>query len=261
MSATKWETVKNLILTNEFKDARVTNPSGVPVFNYDGESPQDLLERLESIKPVFEVYPYVNLSVGKNGKSNGSLRMVTWKVTFNDSPVTVTGGLAYQAQNPVNQMRDMLQLMGMMQAVMGSQNKGADQNYIDLQIKLVEERHKREMEKIKQDDFSKYAPLLPIALSGLGKSSGEIKELMALSYMAKPGAIAGTPEAVSKAVITDLDEIKKLSNDEKNALITKTWDELTGKLSAEQMILLLQTLNAKPELADKAIQLVKAGMI
>lgn len=268
MNGANFDNLKQQITVNGYCLARVHDSANNLLWTCDANSPELLLEQIENMKPLFMAYGTVRMKLGKEkDKGNGLTWGVNWKVHFPGAMAPIQPGMQMQVhqqqqQSPFAQMLEMMKIMQLMQSMQQPvKTSGIDQDYLEKRLKLAEERHKLELEKARSsDEFDKYLPLAPIAMSAMGKSTGEIKELMQLAALGKMKSLPvnGTPSAVTSEA---LDTIRKMSNEDKNAAITQAWDELTTKLDAETMLLLLQTLNKKPELAQKAVQLVQNGLI
>lgn len=104
------------------------------------------------------------------------------------------------------------------------------------------------------DQIEKMIGYVPMIGSALGWGDEKI-EKMVKYYAMSQGASKGMAFVPPKNTLTFKD-VEQMTPEEKNAKIQSLLDSLGTKVSAEHMILLLEALDKKPELAEKAVSML-----
>lgn len=257
--------LKDKITELNVQRCRVHDRNGNLLYEYNGESPDDLVNHLEGAREFLTHVSPANVTLAKRDWTTGAQRdAFKWLVDFTDGQAAVNKPVAGMVQpynfSPYGQLKEMIGAMQMLNALQGGNTVSSQ--HLELMKEIQALKHERELEKLKaekNDFWNNYGPAAPFLLSALGKTPDEIKGIMSMAALSRPAGIAGTPNAIKAS--TDVKELMNKPNEEKNAEIDKLLTELATKISAEQMVVLLRVLCEKPELAEKAIQLVNAGMI
>lgn len=122
-----------------------------------------------------------------------------------------------------------------------------------LQKQMEWNKEKAELERKAEKDkdgLAQYMPLAPFLMSAMGKTDEQIGAMMKWAAMSNSiGFKSGKPPTNTLT----FKDVEKMSDEAKNKKIEELMAELADKISAEHMILLLEALNKKPELAEKAI--------
>lgn len=112
------------------------------------------------------------------------------------------------------------------------------------------EKEKAELKR--KDSLKEYMPLIPVLLTVMGYPADNISKLN--TAMGSMGYTKTNNEGKPESNITlSFKDVEKMSEDDKNSRIEQLMGSLAGKISAEHMILLLEALDKRPELAEKAI--------
>lgn len=115
------------------------------------------------------------------------------------------------------------------------------------------EWEKEKMELQRKDPIKDYLPLIPVMLTVMGYPADNVNKL----NTAMMGYTKQYDQKPTEPTVTlTFKDVEKMSEDEKNERIEFLMTSLAGKVSAEHMILLLEALDKKPELAVKAINLL-----
>lgn len=110
------------------------------------------------------------------------------------------------------------------------------------------EKEKAELKR--KDSIKEYLPFLPAMLTIMGYPADNVNKINAA--MGTIGAI----KKEEKPITLTFKDVETMSEEDKNNRIETLMNSLAGKISAEHMIILLEALDKKPELAIKAVNLL-----
>lgn len=227
---------------------RIFDHYGNPLFSFDDDRDiEATVKKLQHVAPMLENCGKCTVQGATENIKKASWRgAYKWQVSFAAAPMG-------QQKNDFGYN---------MNWNMGMVPKG----YVPESMMSLQMQHFKEMSEVKlkmmemqmQMNNSRY-PIPPEYLPYIGKFLGwspdEMRGLAGASLQTK---INGTPEVHSTLRFKD---VQKMSAEEKIKKINELLTQLESKVSAEHMILLLEALNEKPELADKAVRAFQAGII
>lgn len=113
---------------------------------------------------------------------------------------------------------------------------------------------KKSLEK-PEDQIEKYMGYAPMMMSALGHSDEKVEKMIKWYAMSKMNGTNQSMAFVPTNTLTFKD-IEKMTPEQKNAKIQALLNSLGTKVSAEHMILLLEAIDKKPELAEKAVNML-----
>ena len=228
---------------------RIFDTYGNPLFAFDDDTNVETTKvKLRNVAPMLENYGKVVVhGATKNMKAASWRGAYKWTVN-----VSSGAGMGQQKQD---------------QGFQSNWNWGmVPKGYVPESTLLMQMQHfketqelKLQMMKLEMEANNKKYPIPPEYLPYMGKLLGwsptEIKEMAGITVASK---INGLPDVHTTLRFKD---VQKMSVEEKAAKVNELLQKLETKVSAEHMILLLEALNERPELADKAVKAFQAGLI
>jgi hypothetical protein len=246
----------------------VVDSSNIKVFEVNAVSPKGAIDELREMENQFrQGFGKLTFKCATPGqKQAGYKGACVWHVGF--GTVTDNTGKVTQPVGAFSQMKDMLECMQLMKTM---QQPEIPIGYVHpevakAQAELEKKKAELELEKYKllvnnDDPVKKYGSLAPIFLSALGKTPAEIKEMISMSAMMH-NAQNGMNRAAGTVLSTDniTGEFKDLQNvtvEDKNARIEKAMQKLAETVSAEEMVILTESLAKNPQLASQAVLMIQ----
>lgn len=208
----------------------ITDLHGNKIYHIENTTVSSTVNELEHLEPVLKSYGKLQFKAagkGENQKNANFKGGYQWTVFFDKTPINT------QLQ-PNNWMGAAPPGFVSNDVMMAKLEK--IQSDIEWGKKLQEAENKNQ-------GIGQVLPLMPYVMQMFGKSDTEIIKAQTQSQ-----AMAGAP----KNTLT-FSDVEKMTSEQKNNKIEKLMESLADKVSAEHMILLLEALNNKPELAIKAI--------
>ena len=252
---------------------RVQDINGNKLFDFSGANTQDVVSQLESNEKQIKHYGKVIVRGATKGQHQAGYKGANWWIVKYDEQAAQTAtGATVAAADPFAQMVSMMSAMKMLNEMNGNEHNKIGYVHPEVaaaKIALATKEKELEFEKYKiqmnaDDPIKKYGALAPMVLSAMGKSPEEITKLINMSAMMHQ-AQNGMNKAAGVVLSTDnvTGEFKNLQTvtpEEKNTRIEKALTELAGKISAEEMLILVESLNKKPEFATQAVIMLQGAM-
>lgn len=238
------EDAYNLMITLKTPHLSISDFNGnkIMVIDYN-DTPEQTIEELKELVPMFTNYGKINIRAGTDAIKKGLFSGAFKWVVFFDKPVAQANqnfaGHQWQQnqyQQPANYVHnDVVKAqIDLIKAQM------------DFKFKEMEMAHKKEGPE-------QYIPFMPYIMSALGKSDEQIGSMM--KWHAVSGSMGFKQGELPTNTLT-FSDVEKMSDKQKNEKIEKLMSSLATKVSAEHMILLLEAIDKKPELALKAVNLL-----
>lgn len=280
------ETVCKLVLENNAPYIRITDINKNLLYAIGSEADpytkEAASERLKECLAYFSQCGkvIVVMATEKHFKSNYAGAYKYDVKVSTDAVQNMAGVIIPKQQDSISQFKDMLGVMMSFQALMGGNNNSSDAKLKEVEgnykleltklefQKQIDDLKRKQEEKDKQGDIWKIlGPTAPLALSAMGKTTTEIKEIMGLAAMGtamnpstQTATMAG-PNLTTDSPVTDLEELKKLSEEKLGEKIVELMQQIATKVEAAPMIQILQIINAKPTIVPRAIEAYKNGLL
>ena len=243
----------------------------------DSDNVEQSVEKLESTLPIFESYGRVKIMAATESKFKQQYKGCLHYDCVLSAKTTGNAAVVAQQQTQGGNLLELVKVMQVLQVIGNSNNNNNNAAVEVMRAEMAAmrkefewERKLAEMEKKNSDPTKYFAMFGPAAMRMAGMKSEEVKETLMLTQMSMAAAngttqttqqkVAGTGATLTTNVRT-IPELQKLSNDQKNAEIENLMQELSKKVSAEEILLILEIVNAKPELVEKVINLHNSGVI
>lgn len=228
-----------------------------PIISFDDyKDVTQTVQQLRSYEELICGYGKVIFKCGTEAQKNGNYKgAAIWTVTFT-KPGAVANALPVTSFSPMNQLKEMLTMMQLMQGMgIGAQNNNPMALELEkLKLQMEHEKKLRELEKQNEDPFMKYGHMAPIVMSLMGKDDASIEKMIKWGMMGK-NMTQGTPATQISGTSTTLSfsDVDRMTDPERDKKICDLIAAVLTKVNADHFIQLLKKLAEKPILAVTAV--------
>jgi hypothetical protein len=257
-----------IVLKQKLPYVRIEDLAGHCLYTIeDTDNPDNTAATLRDTLKYFTQYGSLKIKLATETEHRGNFRganQYTVKVSEN-SPVKAAGALtAVPVNDPVHQFTSMMQMVAMFNNMAGV-NRNSDIELEKLKLQFELDRQRREWAKLDEDPIKKYIGAAPLIMSAMGMKQEVITAT--LQQMAntdqmfnKPAQLATSMSGTATQTLetdapTKFEDLQKISLEEKNTRIQNLLDKVCAKVSAEEMIIILETIEMQPALLPDYVRL------
>lgn len=260
--------VCDIVLKQKLPYIRIEDLAGHCLFVIEeNDNADNAASTLRETLKYFIQYGSVKVKCATESEHKANFRganQYTVKVSEN-SPAKTTGALpAIPVNDPVHQFTSMMQMVAMFNNMAGV-NRNSDIELEKLKLQFELDRQRREWAKLDEDPIKKYIGAAPLLMSAMGMKQEVITAT--LQQMANTDAMFNKPQAAATSMSgtqtqtletdapTKFEDLQKISLEEKNTRIQNLLDKVCAKISAEEMIIILETIEMQPALLPDYVRL------
>lgn len=237
----KFDDILNLIERCKVPYVRITDAHGNKIIDVENTTVSATVTELQDLEPMLKSYGKLSVSATNDAGAKANYKGAYKWVMYFEKPGTpqIPGisGLGWGMGAPPGYVST-----DVMNAKLETIQKENEWNkkFAELEKKITG-----------GNEIDKYIGYAPMLMSMLGHDDAKIEKMVKWHVMTsnKPGTVAFVPPTNTLT----FKDVEAMTPEQKNEKIQTLLDSLSSKVSAEHMILLLEAIDKKPELAEKAV--------